>query len=402
MQKTETLEELMWLYDFNEADLLVNAEILGFNTNHEWDAMEATEINKKLASEVLDNPKQVLSRLPIEDLRLLQKLKDAESEIGMRAYPTTQMLSMAALGLALQEEKDDGMEMIFITEDFKQAVRPYVNEVLDDFKVKFRLVVEQILLGALNLYGVLTLSELKRILKDCMELEDDGSGVFYFIYPLSATLQLLAYDGTFFGEEQFFISPFVEDFGYIRKEREKRPEVRTLKPFSSDIIKKAGEMPVPEFPNPINEKLLDTLQKKLGFSEQEAYFWEFKLWRLVQEEDAQPIAIFQMLMDASSATNRLNGISGVNEAVQVVMEYLNHAPRWIFRGRSSVDLRKERPRSEVPPQIVLGPNMQRMGYRQEQMQQMVDNLWHTAKVGRNDPCPCGSGKKYKNCCGKGN
>ena len=24
-----------------------------------------------------------------------------------------------------------------------------------------------------------------------------------------------------------------------------------------------------------------------------------------------------------------------------------------------------------------------------------------AKVGRNDPCPCGSGKKYKECCGKG-
>jgi len=24
----------------------------------------------------------------------------------------------------------------------------------------------------------------------------------------------------------------------------------------------------------------------------------------------------------------------------------------------------------------------------------------TQKVGRNDMCPCGSGKKYKNCCGK--
>ena len=23
------------------------------------------------------------------------------------------------------------------------------------------------------------------------------------------------------------------------------------------------------------------------------------------------------------------------------------------------------------------------------------------KVGRNDPCPCGSGKKFKKCCGKG-
>ncbi|WP_425314952.1 SEC-C metal-binding domain-containing protein [Treponema vincentii] len=24
----------------------------------------------------------------------------------------------------------------------------------------------------------------------------------------------------------------------------------------------------------------------------------------------------------------------------------------------------------------------------------------TPKVGRNDPCPCGSGKKYKHCCGR--
>ena len=24
----------------------------------------------------------------------------------------------------------------------------------------------------------------------------------------------------------------------------------------------------------------------------------------------------------------------------------------------------------------------------------------TPKVGRNDPCPCGSNKKYKNCCGR--
>ncbi|MFC1937968.1 SEC-C metal-binding domain-containing protein, partial [Chloroflexota bacterium] len=22
-----------------------------------------------------------------------------------------------------------------------------------------------------------------------------------------------------------------------------------------------------------------------------------------------------------------------------------------------------------------------------------------SKIGRNDPCPCGSGKKYKKCCG---
>ncbi|MEW6526421.1 MAG: UPF0149 family protein [Spirochaetota bacterium] len=31
---------------------------------------------------------------------------------------------------------------------------------------------------------------------------------------------------------------------------------------------------------------------------------------------------------------------------------------------------------------------------------MQENFYQSAKVGRNDPCPCGSGKKYKKCCGK--
>lgn len=30
----------------------------------------------------------------------------------------------------------------------------------------------------------------------------------------------------------------------------------------------------------------------------------------------------------------------------------------------------------------------------------VANMAVSNKVGRNDPCPCGSGKKYKKCCGK--
>ena len=44
----------------------------------------------------------------------------------------------------------------------------------------------------------------------------------------------------------------------------------------------------------------------------------------------------------------------------------------------------------------------------DEMLQKIDKDVTTAKkspkrvkkIGRNDPCPCGSGKKYKNCCGK--
>lgn len=34
------------------------------------------------------------------------------------------------------------------------------------------------------------------------------------------------------------------------------------------------------------------------------------------------------------------------------------------------------------------------------LQMRVDEMNSISKVGRNDPCPCGSGKKYKHCCGE--
>lgn len=36
----------------------------------------------------------------------------------------------------------------------------------------------------------------------------------------------------------------------------------------------------------------------------------------------------------------------------------------------------------------------------EQINKMLKSLPQEQLPGRNDPCPCGSGKKYKRCCGR--
>ena len=106
----------------------------------------------------------------------------------------------------------------------------------------------------------------------------------------------------------------------------------------------------------------------------------------------------------------------INEVIQVIMDFLNHAPRWNFRGRCPSDI--HRPLTSAP-EITIGPNMRNMGFSQEDVQRMANETWNDRfgddfdyepmmpfvappKVGRNDPCPCGSGKKYKHCCGRGN
>ena len=60
--------------------------------------------------------------------------------------------------------------------------------------------------------------------------------------------------------------------------------------------------------------------------------------------------------------------------------------------------------------LLVHVNVERAPKREEQKVEMVQNrggqpvkatpVNATEKkvIGRNDPCPCGSGKKYKNCC----
>ena len=55
---------------------------------------------------------------------------------------------------------------------------------------------------------------------------------------------------------------------------------------------------------------------------------------------------------------------------------------WLFNIKAWKDILSEEKRNEITRE-----------YRES-------NMAHSEHIGRNDPCPCGSGKKYKNCCGK--
>jgi preprotein translocase subunit SecA len=51
------------------------------------------------------------------------------------------------------------------------------------------------------------------------------------------------------------------------------------------------------------------------------------------------------------------------------------------------------------PSLVNARSAIQTGERKEAAPTAMQVKRSTPKVGRNDPCPCGSGKKYKNCCG---
>jgi hypothetical protein len=75
--------------------------------------------------------------------------------------------------------------------------------------------------------------------------------------------------------------------------------------------------------------------------------------------------------------------------IGLIYAAMNNCRRWSNNGWTPKELyeknrleRESDKEKNLPDNVILFPQKK------------------AAKIGRNDPCPCGSGKKYKNCCGK--
>lgn len=75
----------------------------------------------------------------------------------------------------------------------------------------------------------------------------------------------------------------------------------------------------------------------------------------------------------------------LNELIDALTGFINHTPLWELKGWTPAEVRNMNLEPEPQPEA---PSRQ---------QSLFDRDF--IKVGRNDPCPCGSGKKYKKCCG---
>lgn len=75
-----------------------------------------------------------------------------------------------------------------------------------------------------------------------------------------------------------------------------------------------------------------------------------------------------------------------------IMELYNNTRQWALKGHTPNELfQKEKKFLKPLPET---------RFEEKQPIAKVIDLATRTKVGRNDPCPCGSGKKYKRCCGK--
>ncbi len=365
-------------------------------------ALRKEEYAEALASGILQSPQEWLSLLTRYELLLLKKLVKAGADNFVEEPDCIVVNTLEDIGLIAVDYCKDTEEVMrfMITDDLREAVTPHLDALLISEEQLSKNRLEQYAYGILNLYGLLSMNELLDKLIECMGDDYTEDQICWEILNSALVRRHTFEKGVGRSSEIYVQSPFLTDEEELVAVWKVRPWIKEVKHFSAETVFAAGNMPIPKPPVPVSDKLKQYMVTRLKYTEAATDFHLNMLWYSMQM-DANPMSAINPIID-----KRLSSMLELQEAIGLFMEYCNQCPRWFLRGYSSTEIHDkfgDKP-IKTPPKIVAGPNMKAAGMditpeMQEKFNRMFEEVVSGKKVGRNDPCPCGSGKKYKHCCG---
>jgi hypothetical protein len=228
--------------------------------------------------------------------------------------------------------------------------------------------------GVLFYYGVLTLKQLADYINHLSGKKVDEA-------ELLAVLRYNAVhtSGTIREEDSVFCNTRVFDYEKVQAEQSMRPDV-WFYPINYEQAMAAGT--------------LDFVERTAAYNA----FTQFLQTRYHADSvDADDIAAecafaFRMGESIGSVIEYLTGmveIKGAKELKEVTAmasEMANTTRQWGLKGYAPLEIRSAR--NNLSNVLMPEPPAD------------IENLDLSGKIGRNEPCPCGSGKKFKKCCGK--
>lgn len=263
---------------------------------------------------------------------------------------------------------DNGKKIFVMPQEIMESFQEADNTSLQSILRKNTELV-QLTLGMLHYYGTLSFETVQKKLSEYMRDEAD----FITLLPLLEEAEHY-YRAHRMGNG-FLSAIRVLDEKEVRKEHDMRPGVDYY-PFSKKDLLKAGQPPFVDR-NPGYKAMVRYIRENYEISDEEAD-------NLV-EECVYAINIGDSLADMLEFLQSQLEIETeelLNGFMDRLVELHNHTRQWFLKGYSPAELSALSGKRAQP-----------------QKQADVISINTKKKIGRNDPCPCGSGKKFKKCCG---
>lgn len=236
----------------------------------------------------------------------------------------------------------------------------------------------QLVKGMLHFYGILPTKKIVELLNKYTGYKPEGFELSKVLHE--ATNYHMWFKWTIFG----WADSKVTDPESVIREQESRADIDYY-PFSKDKLLQASEK--------------NYLDKTQGYDQLNRYL---KTHFAIKEQEIEKFArtCADKVLIGGKPTDLLemiqrefefSSIDELNDFMQNVFAFTNDLRQWILKGYSPKELfEKEKKNLKPLPKVSFA-----IGRKAE----VIDSK-AKQKVGRNDPCPCGSGLKYKRCCGK--
>ena len=176
----------------------------------------------------------------------------------------------------------------------------------------------------------------------------------------------------------------VFDAGEITKEHRSRPDI-DFYPFTKKQLLTAGAPGYIE-KTPAMNSLINFLLRHYELKDEHINEIAIQLNNMIVNE-AETSTIYQYLQSLLEFTP---SDIFMKELETRLMDLHNNTRMWILKGHTPYETVKK-------DEKCMEPLLPEACYPTPRESNVVD-IGTRTKVGRNDPCPCGSGKKYKKCC----
>ena len=316
--------------------------------------LKKADVVERMMEVILNNTRVVLELMEENTLRYLE---DLTKENGLKKYECNEMIYINYLrnrGLAFSGTKDDEA-FVVVPKELREIISSNIDKDLKEKSILNEEIIKATA-GMVYYFGVCKIDFIKSNINKLFAADFDDT----YISSLIASGEEVGYDYVIDGDMLCHID--VEDVEKIITLQEEAKN--DYYKFDKKSLIKAGKIDFVE-----ENKQVTKLEKVLG----ELFVIDKNI--LKEEMDNFIVAI-------KNEVERSEAIDIFLQAYEIESEQ----EREIFTYELDVLAKSIRKWSLK-------------GYTEDEIAKEASRVVNVVKIGRNDPCICGSGKKYKKCCG---
>ena len=410
---------------------------MGFGIN---ESLDDSQLKQAYADWVLANPEELMTRLPMGDLKTLQEISDHRDPEPPNYFNNYLTPVMVKYGLVGMDVVSDTHVHYHVPDDLMKAVAPHLDKWLKEPNNVIRMEVETLTEGLANIFGYVDQATIKKYIGGLQDTDEDDllQKGFTYIRQFSLLLDSMEWAENLEetpNEEVLFFSRYAQPkAAAIKQIIDEGSQGITAPDFDLTSVALASAVTIPVIPNQYGEEFAKYLSQTFGMDEYDIRKLCFELWlyrQPVLEGMSKEALEVHYLSTVVTSVKKDLSCSEVDDALQRMSNYMNAIPLWQLRGNAAWQFPKHIFMREmtVTPSLVETLNQSRKdsllltdfmnGEATPSVEEMASILKTfpqlllpekkekkaaptstVPRVGRNDPCPCGSGLKYKKCHGR--